>query len=848
MTASHDIPQHSWRTTAATWRYGIALLCALVATAVRLLLDPILPRGLPYLIYPLAVAVASHIAGIRSGLMTTLLSIPLAAYLFLEPRYTMAIANRRDAGGLAVFAAVGICLSWLIGRAPIVDRLPASPDRSFARRMVLLVAACLLLFGLSRLLYGDFERDRDQQHWVAHTYEVLDAAQLLFATLQDQNAQNGYLLTGDTHYLDRYRQAVADEPAERQALRRLTADNPAQQTRMDTLDRLVAARLNLLGRVVETRRTAGAEAAASLLRASESRLYMEQIRELLQQVEATERSLLVERVASADAEGSQMRWVLGLGSGALLVLLVFAAVVIEGDFRKREQARQILQGQREALVQSEEATRALLEASPQAIVGIHPDGAIATLNSMIERMFGYTRRELIGQPLELLLPPRLVPLHQNHRAGFVNNPKARPMGSGLDLQARRKDGSEFPVEISLGNVRTPSGPLLVSYITDITERQRASQALHKSEQDLRLYLQSAPAAIATFDREMRYLAVSRKFRDDYGLGAESELLGRSHYEIFPEIPEHWRAIHRRCLDGSIEHSDGEPFLRADGSEQWIRWEIQPWRQTDGEIGGIVLFSEEITEQRRAEEEIRNLNASLEQRVRERTAQLEAANRELESFSSSVSHDLRAPLRGIDGWSLALLEDYGEQLNPSARKYVERVRVETQRMGLLIAEMLRLAHVSRAEMRHDTVDLTSLAEAAATRLRETSPERRLEFSVEPGLVAPGDAHLLEIALTNLLENAVKFTGPRAVARIEFGCLSDNGEQAFYVRDNGVGFDMAYAGSLFGAFQRLHKAADFPGTGIGLATVQRVVRRHGGRVWAEAQADKGATFYFTIGERE
>ena len=192
-----------------------------------------------------------------------------------------------------------------------------------------------------------------------------------------------------------------------------------------------------------------------------------------------------------------------------------------------------------------------------------------------------------------------------------------------------------------------------------------------------------------------------------------------------------------------------------------------------------------------------------------------------------------------------LEDYGDRLDGKAREYLNRVRFETGRLGVLIDQMLRLSQVTRAEMRCDTIDLTALVEATASRLCEAQPGRQLEFLVEPGLTASGDMHLLGIALTNLLDNAMKFTGTRERARIEFGRQNCDGETVFYIRDNGVGFDMAYSEMLFGAFQRLHRNSQFPGTGIGLATVQRVIRRHGGRVWAEAQPEKGATFFFTIG---
>jgi light-regulated signal transduction histidine kinase (bacteriophytochrome) len=231
---------------------------------------------------------------------------------------------------------------------------------------------------------------------------------------------------------------------------------------------------------------------------------------------------------------------------------------------------------------------------------------------------------------------------------------------------------------------------------------------------------------------------------------------------------------------------------------------------------------------------------------ERSLQLEASNHELEAFSYSVSHDLRAPLRGIDGWSAALLEDYGGTLDQGGQQYLNRLRAETQRMGRLIDDLLHLSRVTRVEMQRQPVDVTALAQAVAARLTENHAGREIEFVIQPGLTGSADPHLLDVVLTNLLDNAVKFASRRAHARIEVGRTEDQGQEVFFVRDNGAGFDMAYAGALFGAFQRLHKVTDFPGTGIGLATVHRVIHRHGGRVWAEGQVDAGATFHFTLGK--
>lgn len=238
------------------------------------------------------------------------------------------------------------------------------------------------------------------------------------------------------------------------------------------------------------------------------------------------------------------------------------------------------------------------------------------------------------------------------------------------------------------------------------------------------------------------------------------------------------------------------------------------------------------------------HAGLVDEQRALVRRLEAANQELEAFSYSVSHDLRAPLRSIDGFSQALLEDYPDRLDPRGVDYLQRLRAGSQRMGVLIDDLLRLSRVTRAEMRREVIDLTATAEAIAAALRHTAPERGATFHIQPGLKTVGDPRLLRVALENLLGNAWKFTAKRAAATIEFGATERNGADAFFVRDNGAGFDMAYAEKLFTPFQRLHGTTEFEGTGIGLATVQRIMARHGGQIWAEAAPDRGATFYFTL----
>jgi signal transduction histidine kinase len=246
---------------------------------------------------------------------------------------------------------------------------------------------------------------------------------------------------------------------------------------------------------------------------------------------------------------------------------------------------------------------------------------------------------------------------------------------------------------------------------------------------------------------------------------------------------------------------------------------------------------------RKAEEVHQLNVTLEERVRQRTAELEATNRELEAFSYSVSHDLRAPLRTIDGFSLALEEDYTDAVDGTGRDYIKRVRTGVQRMGQLIDSLLQLSRITRAEITREPVDMSALGESVVANLRDEFPDRQLDILVDPSMNVDADPKLLRVALENLLGNAVKFTAKVDHSAIHFGF--DQNQQAFFVQDNGAGFDMYYKDKLFNAFNRLHGDKDFKGSGIGLATVARVIRRHHGTIWADAQVNRGATFYFTLG---
>ena len=281
-------------------------------------------------------------------------------------------------------------------------------------------------------------------------------------------------------------------------------------------------------------------------------------------------------------------------------------------------------------------------------------------------------------------------------------------------------------------------------------------------------------------------------------------------------------------------------IRKDGSRFPAVVSVTALRDAREAIIGYLLIGSDNTARKEAEKKVGRLNQDLLRK----NAELEVANKELESFSYSVSHDLRAPLRTIDGFTVALNEDYADKFDEEGRDYFRRIRDAARKMGQLIDDMLKLARITRLELVHEKVDLSQLARTVARELQEAAPERAVEFIVQPGLVAEGDQRLLKIAFENLLSNAWKFTSRHPSARIEFGTVEKDGRTAYFVKDDGAGFDMAYADKLFTTFQRLHAFEEFPGTGIGLPIVQRAIHRHGGRVWGEGAVEKGATFFFTL----
>jgi PAS domain S-box-containing protein len=435
-----------------------------------------------------------------------------------------------------------------------------------------------------------------------------------------------------------------------------------------------------------------------------------------------------------------------------------------------------------------------------------------------------------------------------------------PASDGLfDVEHRivRSDGSIRWIDTRSQTFFEGEGPArravrTVGAVADITERKSAEAALRQSEQRFRALVELSSDWYWQTDEEHRFAVRQGEVLRRMGVEPEADL-GKKRWEMeFLNMSDaDWEA-HRAALDRREEFRDLLLGRRVpDGRVAWATVSGRPLFDDAGKFIGYHGTGRDVTAQvnaeralRESEAALRRLNEALESKVAVRTAELAAANKELEAFAYSVSHDLRAPLRAIDGFSRVLIEDHGAQLDAEARGHLERVRRAVQRLGLLIDELLELSRVGRTGIHMAAVDLSRLAAEVAEQLRTGEPARAVQVAIAPGVAGRGDEQLLRLLLQNLLGNAWKYTRYKQSARIEFGGAIQGGETVYYVRDNGAGFDMAYADKLFKPFQRLHRVEEFEGTGVGLAIVARVIQRHAGRVWAEGRPGAGATFYFTL----
>jgi PAS domain S-box-containing protein len=484
---------------------------------------------------------------------------------------------------------------------------------------------------------------------------------------------------------------------------------------------------------------------------------------------------------------------------------------------------------------------AIVHSSDDAIIGKDLQSRVLSWNVGAERMFGYTAAEMLGQPVNRLVSPD----RPDEEPRVIEEVKQDHIRHFETIRIR-KDGTPIEVSLTISPIKNAKGEIVgVSSIArDITQGKRAQDALERHAATLREQAQMLDLAnVMARDLDSRIILWNRGMEKMYGWSKE-EALGKNSHELlrtqFPEpLNDIVAALHRNGQwEGELVHF-GKGGRQLVVASQWVLH-----KDAQGKPIAILEANNDITERKLAEEEIRRMNVDLEHRVEARTAQLTAANQELEAFTYSVAHDLRAPLRHIDAFSRILSEDFASSLPPEARRYLETIRNGSRNMSQLVDDLLNLARVGRQELRRKPIPLGGLVKEVVADLKRETEGRQIEWHIRQLPTLECDPGLMKQVFANLLSNAVKYTRPRQQTVIEVGSANANGSTAIFVRDNGVGFNMKYVDKLFGVFQRLHRAEEFEGTGVGLATVDRILRKHGGSIWAEGGVNQGATFYFTV----
>jgi PAS domain S-box-containing protein len=510
------------------------------------------------------------------------------------------------------------------------------------------------------------------------------------------------------------------------------------------------------------------------------------------------------------------------------------------DIADRKQAE-------EALRRSEARKTAILETALDAIVTIDPQGRIIEWNPAAEKTFGYSRELALGRAFtDLIAPSSNEELARKGLARYLQTGRGRLLSHRMEVLALRANGAEFPVELTITRISGEDQMVFTSFIRDITDRRRTEEALRKSEERFRLLVEGVEDyAIYMLDTHGRITTWNIGAERIEGFRAQ-EIIGRRFHRFFNEEdcerkkPDQALAV--ATAEGHFQ--DERSLLRKDGSAFWASLVITALRDENGRLTGFSVIARDVTKRRQAEDEIRRLNAALERQVQERTTELQAAYQEMEAFSYSISHDLRAPLIHIAGFVEMLKSELDTKLDERSRRHLDTICNSTEHMGRMIADLLTFSRIGRAEMHKVRLNLSDVIKDVRRELAAQLQNREVDWMVGDLPEVYADPFLLRQAMVYLLSNALKFTRPRTPARIEIGAQTADREDVIFVRDNGVGFDMKYAGKLFGVFQRLHAASDFEGTGIGLANVRRIVHRHGGRAWAESTLGEGATFYLSL----
>lgn len=494
--------------------------------------------------------------------------------------------------------------------------------------------------------------------------------------------------------------------------------------------------------------------------------------------------------------------------------------------------------------ESEEQYRLIVENPVLGIAWGTLDGRLLSANSTFCELLESTLEELKGRHLNELVHPddfgKMIVQFQQLVKGEIDTYQAE------ERYITRKKNIKW-VKVNVTVSRNDSGEIksVIAIVQDVSERKQTEEKLRTSETNLRFVLDTSDTAYILLDAEMRIVTTNR-LANQWTVAEFDRHLNEGDYFI-DLIPERVRQAGLTIIQNSMQgtpHVYEERYTDRKGIQAWYHVRFDSVKDERGNVIGLCIAASDTTRYRAAQAEIKSMNDSLEKKVKERTSELEIANKELEAFTYSVSHDLMAPLRIIDGFSQVLLDDYRNKLDEEGFQTLQVIKRNATRMGELVNDLLNLARLGRANLVKRNLDMTDLVTAVIDEMRFSTNKLAAKIKLHELKPADCDHTLIKQVWSNLLSNAIKYSKNKENPQIEIGCVDKSGQIVYYIKDNGVGFDTQYSGKLFGVFQRLHKATDFPGTGVGLAIVYRIITRHGGKVWADAKVNEGAVFYFTL----
>lgn len=718
----------------------------------------------------------------------------------------------------------------------------------------------LVLTGIGILSYHTTNQLIVTEHWVSHTYEVIATLEAGLAILTDiETKQRGYLLTGSEPFLSDCREAQTRLAGWDQKIRALTADNPGQQRQLKNLELLILQRLQVLNERIQFRQTKGLLAvAADVTTLHQGKALMDQIWQRVSAMREAENQLLAKRQQVVQSEARASLLIVVSGGGGACFLGVMTLMVTRRELRLRVDAQKRSQA-------SETLMESILDNTPAMVFVKDLSGHYLFVNRRFAEVLDRPRAEICGRTAFDLFPTDMAQAADRHLQTVLQT------GKPVDFEETIRDARgphphqamKFPVRDATGKICALAG---ISW--DITERKQMEQL----QLQFRTLFESSPGLYLVLTTDFIIAAVSDAYLRAT-MTQRDKIVGRGIFEVFPDNPEDLTADGVSNLKSSLKRvletkaSDTMAIQkydvrRADGTFEERFWSPvnSPILGVDGRVEYIIHRVEDVTafvQQRRqnmgnevtsVREQWEQMEAEIfssSQALKGANEQLRLANQELEAFSYSVSHDLRAPLRHINGFMDLLQKQSAEKLDDRGRRCLNVIADASRQMGALIDNLLLFSRMNRAELRRNKLSSESLVEEAVKAAEIEINGRRIRWKIDPLPEVEADAAMLQQVWVNLINNAVKYTRPRNPAEIEIGSSTGPDDEAvFFVRDNGVGFDMQYAHKLFGVFQRLHRNDEFEGTGIGLANIRRIISRHGGRTWAEGKPDKGATFFFSI----